>query len=110
MHLKSRSRDCLPSGVGCASPAQGSRRVESAAGRNKETKGRELDWGSWGQSHTAGGDSSYLRLYLCGETTVLYPELGAGWRWLAPMPVLKPEYRACPRGKLVPQDSGVFMG
>ena len=56
------------------------------------TKGRELDWGSWGQSHAAAGDSSYLGLYLRGETSVLCPELGAGWGQLAPMLILKPRY------------------
>lgn len=63
----------------------------------QETKGRELDGGLWGQRRTARGDSSYFGLYLCGETGVLCPELGAGRRRLRPMPVLMCRYRAGPR-------------
>lgn len=65
-----------------------------------QTKPRaELDRGSWGQSQVAAGGGSSLRLYLCGDTGVLCPELGSevqvlSWSW----------------GRLVLQRSGVSVG
>lgn len=77
---------------------------------HQESKGRNLHGGSWGQSHMAGGDGFYLGLYLHGETSQLCPELGSGWRWLAPVFILKPRYQAGPRGDLGPHGSGGSMG
>lgn len=49
--------------------------------------------GVMGQSHVTWGDRSYHGLYLCRETSVLCPDLSAGWgAQPAAIPILKPRY------------------